>query len=628
MARKKSAGEAQVTLGLYDSPLARGLRGAQAMLMKWGRTVSKMTGAIGGGLQNIGRGIGTLGNRLLGLGTASLAAFAYPIKAASDLQETMGKFDTVFGNSARDVQAWGDTLADEIGRGKTEIRKFLAANQDLLVPMGMNPKLATEFSKQIVQLTYDLASFNNMADADVHRDLQAALTGSGEVMKKYGVIVSAPATKQELINQGLDPKKATEAQKAQARLAIIMRGTTAAQGDAARTSGSFANQMKALKARLSDSAAVLGGALLPVLTPLVTRAAQFIEKIGAWAAANGQLVATIFKVAAGVTAAGAALTVLGPIITAVGTGIVAAGVAFAGLLATAGSLVGVLAAMATPLGAITAGLVALVATSLDATGTVGKLMESFSGLGETFRMAWGAIRAAITNGDLAGALEVATASLGVVWETGLLALQTAWQDNKNFMLDVWDQMLANIAQAFALIWNKIIDTVKSGASILGSIVGTALGPAAGNAAKAAAESAGDLKVDPEGTAAALDDIRRAKGDARRAASDEKLAAAQKRLADAQAKLQATLNEVNTRNSPAENLEALAAPKPREDAPEVPKPGTAADVSGAVAGTFSAVAVRGLSQGNAADRTAAATEATAKNTENVVAELRRSGPVFA
>ena len=45
------------------------------------------------------------------------------------------------------------------------------------------------------------------------RDLHAALTGSGEVMKKYGVLVNEAAAKQEVLNQGLDPKVATDQQK-------------------------------------------------------------------------------------------------------------------------------------------------------------------------------------------------------------------------------------------------------------------------------------------------------------------------------------------------------------------------------------------------------------------------------
>ena len=45
------------------------------------------------------------------------------------------------------------------------------------------------------------------------------------------------------------------ARKVMARMAIIMRGTTAAQGDAVRTGGSFANQMKRLKGSLADVAA-------------------------------------------------------------------------------------------------------------------------------------------------------------------------------------------------------------------------------------------------------------------------------------------------------------------------------------------------------------------------------------
>ena len=48
------------------------------------------------------------------------------------------------------------------------------------------------------------------------------------VMKKYGVIVSEAAVKQELLNQGIDPKTASDQQKVQARMNIIMAGTTAA----------------------------------------------------------------------------------------------------------------------------------------------------------------------------------------------------------------------------------------------------------------------------------------------------------------------------------------------------------------------------------------------------------------
>lgn len=205
------------------------------------------------------KGVGLLGGLIGGI------SFASAIKAASDLEETMNKFNVVFGSSSKRVKAWGDDFAKEVGRSEKQIAEFLANTQDLFVPLGFEPGSAEAMSKQITGLAIDLASFNNMQDGDTIRDLHAALTGSGEVMKKYGVVLSEAAVKQELLNQKMDPKKATDQQKVMARMNIILRGTTAAQGDAVRSAGGFANQVKNLQGRLVDLAGAVGTAFLPTL---------------------------------------------------------------------------------------------------------------------------------------------------------------------------------------------------------------------------------------------------------------------------------------------------------------------------------------------------------------------------
>ena len=201
-----------------------------------------------------------------GVGVAAAAALVPAIKIASDLEETMNKFNVVFGENADRVKEWGDNFASTVGRSQEQIARFMAGSQDLFVPLGFEPGAAETMSKQITALAIDLASFNNMSDDDTLRDLQAALTGSGEVMKKYGVIVSEAAVKQRALQMGWNPKTLTDQQKVMARLNIIMEGTTAAQGDAIRSSGSFANQMKALKATFMDNAATIGSVFLPIAT--------------------------------------------------------------------------------------------------------------------------------------------------------------------------------------------------------------------------------------------------------------------------------------------------------------------------------------------------------------------------
>lgn len=308
------AGKAFVRLYLED--------GMTKALVRSLRTASEAAHALGASLSRIGAAT-------TAIGAAMTSPFIAGIKAASDMQETMSKFDTVFGDRDSEAKEWGDNFAAQVGRSKQQIAQFLAGSQDLFVPLGFEPGAAETMSKQITELATDLASFNNMQDADTMRDLQAALTGSGEVMKKYGVIVSEAAVKQQMLDDGLDPKNATEQQKVMARLAIIMAGTTAAQGDATRTAGSFANRMKALRASVDDAAVAIGTSLLPVVTPLVDRIVAATNAVAKWIEGNQEAI----KIAAGVAAG---ITVAGTAIVGVGGALIAASVAMSAMATAAG----------------------------------------------------------------------------------------------------------------------------------------------------------------------------------------------------------------------------------------------------------------------------------------------------
>jgi len=234
----------------------------------------------------------------------SFGAFAVMVAKASEMQEAMGKFAVVFGDSAGAVEASAKSMASELGVSRLEIIQMLGSMQDLLVPMGVATEEATGMSQQMARLAVDLGSFNNMASEQVFGDLQAAITGSGEVMKKYGVVLNETAVKQELLNMGMDPANADDAAKAQARLNIIMAGTTAAQGDAVRTAGSFANQVKRLKANFADIAVTIGGPFLQSLASIAesinTRMATafaFLEQQTNKLSAIGDAVAGVIRAA-------------------------------------------------------------------------------------------------------------------------------------------------------------------------------------------------------------------------------------------------------------------------------------------------------------------------------------------
>ncbi len=232
-------------------------------------------------LKKFGKNLEGIGRNLsIGL-TAPLALFGKSaIEAASDLAETQSKFNTVFKSLTNDVRKFAGETAAALGRGQGDIERFLSGFQDILVPMGASREEGAKLSKQLTTLSIDLASFNNETDQEAFTALKSAITGSHETVKRYGVLINQASLNQELLNMGVvgGVKAANEMQKAQARLNIIMASTTDAQGDAAKTSGSYANQVKRLQARIGDLQENLGQVLLPLASKVVTAFTKLTNK--------------------------------------------------------------------------------------------------------------------------------------------------------------------------------------------------------------------------------------------------------------------------------------------------------------------------------------------------------------
>ncbi|MEM8739469.1 MAG: hypothetical protein AAGG38_13480 [Planctomycetota bacterium] len=457
------AGRAFVELFADDSRLRRGLARAQKMV---GRFADRIRA---GGVVTLKVGVTLLG------GAAALAkTLAGP---ASELEEVLNKFDVVFGDRAEAVKGFADQTARELGRSKIDIKAFLAEAQDLFVPLGFDAVAAEAMSKTITRLGVDLASFNNLADADVIRDLQSALTGSSEVMKKYGVIVNEAAVKQEALNQGLDPRNLTETQKVASRLAIILRGTTAAQGDAERSANSYANVMKRFSAVVKDARAALGAELLPVLSRWITAAAHAVGQAEAWARANRPLLKVLSRMVVVAIAAGAGLITLGA--AAIAGGLAVAGLAkllggvvllvkvipaAVGLASTAfAGLSATVAAVASPLG-LAIGLIAGVAGYVAyASGVLDLFGDAWKSLSATATRALGGIRDALAAGDLRAAMRVLWAGLKLVWARGVASLTAAWVGFRNEVLNIvsglWTRLLqggvsliTGLQRAWASFW--------------------------------------------------------------------------------------------------------------------------------------------------------------------------------
>jgi len=264
--------------------------------------------AFGKSAARIGRSLTTFVTLpLLGIGTA----FA---KVAADAEETNSKFNAVFKEQSEVVREWAEAYSRATGRSTIKNIEWLASVQDLFVPLGVARNEATNLSKSVVTLATDISSFNNQPTERVLLDIQSALVGSVITMRKYGVVLNETNLNQELLNMGITGgnQAATAAEKALARLNIILASTKDAQGDAERTAGSFTNRFIALKSSVVDLSESFGNLMLPTLQKLVSvviKAVRFVDDlderqqkliltIAALAAAIGPLLFVVGKLIA------------------------------------------------------------------------------------------------------------------------------------------------------------------------------------------------------------------------------------------------------------------------------------------------------------------------------------------
>ena len=192
------------------------------------------------------------------------------INSASDAEEMQNKFDVVFDGINESVEEWAETYANAVGRSVLQTKEFLAGNADLLIGLGFTKDEAFELSKQIVELGTDLASFNNLQDPEAIDALTKAMLGEAEAAKSLGLLLNVERVKDFAEAQGFVFEELTDVERATLTYELALTQSTNALGDAERSSGSYANQQKALQATIEDTKAELGEGLLPVATSFVT----------------------------------------------------------------------------------------------------------------------------------------------------------------------------------------------------------------------------------------------------------------------------------------------------------------------------------------------------------------------
>lgn len=226
----------------------------------------------GAGLQSIMQGIGqAAGQALANFAGKAVDYLSGAISKASDLNETISKNRTVFGEAANDLLAWADQAPRALGMTRQAALDATGSLGNLFTQLGIGSDEARKLSQANVQLATDFASFHNADPTAVLEAISAAYRGEYDALQRYVPVISAATVEQEALamTHKKSVKELTAQEKALAVNAVMQKNAGAAAGDFARTSEGAANQARIASARFEEWQTKIGEKLLPAWTALL-----------------------------------------------------------------------------------------------------------------------------------------------------------------------------------------------------------------------------------------------------------------------------------------------------------------------------------------------------------------------
>lgn len=193
------------------------------------------------------------------------------INESNEYVESLNLFTVAMGGYASEAQKYAETVGELMGIDPGEWMRNQGVFMTLATGFGVANDRAYTMSKNLTQLGYDLSSFYNITVEDAMQKLQSGISGELEPLRRLGYDLSQARLKAVALSLGIDKavSSMTQAEKAELRYYAIMTQVTTAQGDMARTLNAPANQLRVLKAQVTQAARALGNIFIPALNAVL-----------------------------------------------------------------------------------------------------------------------------------------------------------------------------------------------------------------------------------------------------------------------------------------------------------------------------------------------------------------------
>ena len=193
------------------------------------------------------------------------------LELGSDLQEVQNVVDVTFPHMTAQVDKFAKSAAQSFGLSETMAKRYTGTFGAMAKAFGFTESAAYEMSATLTGLAGDVASFYNLSQDEAYTKLKSVFTGETETLKDLGVVMTQAALDQYALANGYGKTTAamTEQEKVALRYAFVQQQLSAAQGDFARTSDSWANQTRVMALQLQSIMATIGQGLINLFTPVI-----------------------------------------------------------------------------------------------------------------------------------------------------------------------------------------------------------------------------------------------------------------------------------------------------------------------------------------------------------------------
>ena len=215
--------------------------------------------------------------------TALVGLFKTFIGNASSAIEKMNLFQVSFGSLASEANRYADSITSVLGIDPATFKETYATFYTMSRSLGMVAESANTVSKNFTQLVYDYSSLRELSFEDAAAKFRSAMAGQTRAVASLGLDVTLASLKEEALREGLTGNVAefTKANKIILMHNLILRQSTVAQGDLARTLSSPSNMMRVLKDQFTIAARSIGYLFIPMLKavlPWLIMLAQALNK--------------------------------------------------------------------------------------------------------------------------------------------------------------------------------------------------------------------------------------------------------------------------------------------------------------------------------------------------------------